>query len=734
MPSTLIPPATDAALDALVALHHHDAVMVLSPQGRVLHETAASIRIWPGAASSRVGQALFEWVAEHDRQRVKTMFEALVQRGAPGGETELQFAVLLDARRQLDVRVRWVDCTVREHFPCVLQYMRPVESVALRAASEELWQLMQAAEPHTRGHLRSLLQLGGQAFEASRCSFWRFSRSQHSLQFELGWCADQDDPGSIGRLISEADHPEYFAALKRQRPILVENVASDPVTAGHIEDYRRRGVVSLMDHPVWLHDRLRGVICLEFGAPRPLWTAAEQAFLRHLSTLVALALEAARRREIERRHRYAALHDALTGLPNRLQFQARLQEVLQQRGAERHALLLLDLDHFKDLNDTRGHLAGDELLRRLGARLSGCLREGDLLARMGGDEFVYLMCGITHRDEALRQAELLLRAVRDEPLSQALATPVSTSIGVAMHPEHGQSPTELLQNADMALYDAKHASGDQVCFFNHEARERGLRAIELVNLIRRALDESLFELHYQPVFDLVNGQVLSLEALIRMRHPEQGYLPPEAFIAIAEQRGSIARISDWVIKAVCAQILDWRAAGLNLPVAVNLSGSEFANTALPGQLAATLTATGVEPQCLSIEITEKALLQDSEASAEVLDAIHALGVGLVIDDFGVGYSTLSYLRRIPADRLKLDRSFVADLPANDDALAIAKAVITMGRQLGKRIVCEGIESEEQARLLAQLGAHEGQGFWRSPPLLVDEVIPFTRRHLAAVTS
>jgi diguanylate cyclase (GGDEF)-like protein len=731
MPSTLIPPASDPTLDALVALHHHDAVMVLSPQGRVLHETPSLSRIWPGSSSSRVGQTAFEWVAPADRQRVRQAFETLVAQGAPGGETSLQFAVVLDARRQLDVQARWVDCTVREQLPCVLQYLRPMESTALRAAADELWQLMQAAEPHTRGHLRSLLQLGGHALEASRCSFWRYSHSQRSLQFELGWCVDKEHQAEAGRMISERDHPEYFAALSRQRPIWVHEIASDPVTAAHAEEYRQRGVVALMDHPVWLHDRLRGVICLEFAQARQSWTTAEQAFLSHLSTLVALALEAARRREIERRHRHAALHDALTGLPNRLQFQTRLTEVLQGRGQQRHALMLLDLDHFKDLNDTRGHLAGDELLRRLGSRLATCVREGDLLARMGGDEFVYLMCGVTHDDDVLQQAKLLHEAVRAEPLSQSLATPISTSIGVAIYPDHGQAPTELLQNADMALYDAKHAAGDRVCFFNQAARERSLRAIELATLVRRALDESLFELHYQPVFDLASGDAVSLEALIRMRDAKGGYLPPEAFIAVAEQRGNMARISDWVIKAVCAQMISWRDAGLSLPVAVNLSGSEFANAALPAQLAQTLRTTGIEPHSLSIEITEKALLQDSEASTEVLNAIHALGVGLVIDDFGVGYSTLSYLRRIPASRLKLDRTFVADLPDNADALAIATAVIAMGRQLGKRIICEGIETAQQAHLLANLGAHEGQGFWRSPPLSAPDVIPFLRRAGAA---
>ncbi|WP_095077111.1 bifunctional diguanylate cyclase/phosphodiesterase [Pseudomonas sp. Irchel s3h17] len=413
-----------------------------------------------------------------------------------------------------------------------------------------------------------------------------------------------------------------------------------------------------------------------------------------------------------------ALHDTLTGLPNRVLLADRIdlamQRVQEQGGC--FALMFIDLDGFKPVNDAFGHHMGDQLLREVGVRLREDLRSQDTLARIGGDEFV-LLVQLAEADDALRlaarQVGLISRAFRvgEHDLQ------ISASVGIAIYPGNGTTPQELLMNADAAMYHAKGTGKNGYRFFDASMNTDARRQLQLLQDLRNALEQRQFRLYYQPKFDASNGQPVGAEALLRWEHPTQGMMLPDRFIGLAEKTGLIIPMGEWVLNEACRQMRLWHLQGYaNWRIAVNLSALQFCHEGLVQSVANALAAHDLPANSLTLEITETTAMSDADASMTVLQQLSDMGVDLSIDDFGTGYSSLMYLKRLPANELKIDRGFVRDLEHDSDDAAIVSAIVALGQALGLRIVAEGVETGVQQDFLTQLGCDSLQGYLLGHPL------------------
>ena len=442
-------------------------------------------------------------------------------------------------------------------------------------------------------------------------------------------------------------------------------------------------------------------------------------------------------KEYEAKLEFIAHHDSLTGLPNRALFQERFRQALSR--ARRHdatvAVLFIDLDHFKTINDSLGHHVGDKLLQMVASRLQTCVRETDVVARLGGDEFTIMVDDLRNSQEASKIAEKLLSELADDIQVDEHRLVVSASIGISCYPHDGPDAETLLKNADAAMYAAKEGGRNTFQYFKPEMNEQVMKRMQMEAAMRRALERGEFLLHYQPKVEIATGVIHGVEALLRWAHPDRGLVAPAEFIPVLEETGLIVPVGAWVTREACRQIKAWQQAGLKVPpVAVNLSARQFQEKDLERTVSDILQETGVAPGLLQLEITESMLMNDPEAAERTLHALKAAGVKLSIDDFGTGYSSLAYLRRFPLDILKIDRAFIKDMVDSPDDAAITLAVISLAHSLGLKVVAEGVETEAQANLLALHSCDELQGFYFSKPVGADALEAMLRQDRRLVLS
>lgn len=414
-----------------------------------------------------------------------------------------------------------------------------------------------------------------------------------------------------------------------------------------------------------------------------------------------------------------ATHDPLTGLPNRLLFSDRLtQRLMRSRGAPQPlAVMYLDLDHFKEVNDTLGHSMGDRLLQSVAQRLSACLRQTDTLARMGGDEFTLILADIETHEEAAAVADKILEVLAEPVVIGDNQFNVTASIGISIFPTDGNDVEDLVKNADAAMYRAKELGRNCYQVFTESLNAGAVEAMVLESGLRRALEQKEFVVHYQPRVDIQTGRILGSEALVRWQHPEYGLVPPNQFLALAEETGLIGPISDYVLQTACNQTRAWMDTGCGpLSVSVNVSAKQFQQHRLAHSVRHALTQSGLDAQQLVLELTESTLMKDSEAVVSVLNEFREMGVHVSVDDFGTGYSSLNYLTRFPVDVVKIDRSLVTDITTNPDSAAVAGAVVAMAHSLKLTVCAEGVETIEQLEFLRKLQCDEMQGYFISPPV------------------
>jgi len=441
------------------------------------------------------------------------------------------------------------------------------------------------------------------------------------------------------------------------------------------------------------------------------------------------------RKTAEERVQYLAYYDALTGLPNRTLLQDRLTKALAsaRRQKDKVALLFLDLDRFKDINDSFGHALGDLLLQEVAKRLERCVREQDTVARLNvarlnGDEFLIVLTGVKDISDAAVAAKRFMDTMTVEFAVQGHSLGMTCSLGISIFPEHGADSETLIKNADAAMYCAKNQGRNNFQFFAEDMNAQIVERLTLESNLRLALERKEFFLVYQPQMDIGTGRITGLEALLRWQHPELGLVPPDRFIGIAEHSGLILRIGEWVLRTACSQARKWQDEGLfAVPVAVNVSAVQFRQEDFSKLIGRVLLETGLASQYLELELTESLLLSDADVTFSVLQELRAIGLKLAIDDFGTGYSSLSYLKRFPISKLKIDRSFIRDVALNPDDAAITTAIIAMAKQLKLKVIAEGVEDEAQLSFLRENHCDGIQGYYFCKPLAVDAVADFMRR-------
>jgi diguanylate cyclase (GGDEF)-like protein/PAS domain S-box-containing protein len=442
----------------------------------------------------------------------------------------------------------------------------------------------------------------------------------------------------------------------------------------------------------------------------------------HFVGIIVDTTEAMRYREALE---HQATHDALTGLPNRNLLTDRLAQAIAN--AQRHrwilAVIFLDLNNFKLVNDTLGHRAGDQLLRTVAMRLRGCVREGDTIARLGGDEFVLLLNEQPGKESVTQAVQRIVQAIAAPLTLEAHEISSTCSVGISLFPDDGADGETLLKHADTAMYRAKAAGHAAFQFFSADMNANLSHRLAIEASLRRALERSEFELHYQPRIGLRSGAVEGVEALIRWRSAELGLVSPAQFIPVAEETGLIVPIGEWVLRTACAQMQAWQRAGAAMSVSVNLSPRQFKRPQVVQEIAGALRETGLPPEWLEIEVTESMVMESSEDFVARLHAIKALGVSISIDDFGTGYSNLNYLKRFPVDRLKVDQSFVRDITSDADDAVIVRAIVQLGHSLELEVTAEGVETDEQLQFLRACHCDQAQGFLFSRPMPAPEIEP-----------
>jgi diguanylate cyclase (GGDEF)-like protein/PAS domain S-box-containing protein len=523
------------------------------------------------------------------------------------------------------------------------------------------------------------------------------------------------------------------AAFRRQ-PVIVTDILADPLWAEYRELARPHGYRSCWSTQIL---SVRGETLGVFAMYSRTVRAPTSVESRLLEMAIHIAGIAIARRRAEERIQFMASHDELTGLPNRARFRTHLGEALQTAAQRRSWLCVayIDFDNFKYVNDSLGHSAGDTLLKIMAKRMVAAVGPNDIVSRLGGDEFVVLLIDPPRDSSEIGAVLHRVRSAVVAPVEvEGRNFRITSSFGAAIYPKDGGTTEALLANADAAMYSAKESGGDELVFYVPEINANLRERLSLLDDLRNADPSRDFVLHYQPQINLRSGEIFAVEALIRWRHPRLGLAPPAKFIPIAEESGLIVPIGDWALREACRQNKAWQDAGLPpIAVCVNVSARQFRENHIVSAVAQALAESALEPKYLELELTESLVMQDVDRAIETMKELRALGVRLSIDDFGTGYSSLSALKRFPVERLKIDRSFIRDLPDDEDDCAVASAIISLGQKLNLKVIAEGVETEAQIAFLRDNHCDELQGYHFSRPVAADAIPALLGRQAVAST-
>ncbi len=492
-----------------------------------------------------------------------------------------------------------------------------------------------------------------------------------------------------------------------------------------LDSYRRIGSA----HPSLGGDRLEGWGMRRNGSRFPTEMAIQTTEIGGDLCLIVIVRDITEAKSQERRLKHLALHDALTNLPNRLLLKDRITQALNiaERQGDKVALLLLDLDRFKEVNDTLGHQVGDMLLTDVARRLTTCVRQSDTIARLGGDEFAILLPGASAFDRALEVSERIVESIsRPFQLFEGLKIEVGISVGIAAFPDHADSENKLMQCADVAMYAAKRGAGS-IEIYDSRTDHNTVRLLTLSGALRQAIEQGQLSFAFQPKLDLRQNRITSIEALARWVHPVQGAIPPGEFVPHAENTGMIQPFTRWSFDAAFAHLALWEKAGHQIDVAVNLSSRSLHDKDLPAMARGLIDRWRIDPGRVTLELTESAVMLDPDGALFNVHRLHELGMRISIDDFGTGYSSLSHLQRLPLDELKIDKSFVVDMVDNEQDLMIVRSTIDLAHNMGMTVVAEGVESEAHMQILRDLGCDLCQGFYLTEPLPIDDLTEWFER-------
>ncbi|MDP2811151.1 MAG: EAL domain-containing protein [Rhodocyclaceae bacterium] len=656
--------------------HIHESVIVMDPVGYITH--------WNKGA-----EQMFGYVQEEALGR--NILFLYADDGNGGGEGDFHAAFLEGGSREMEVRRRKKSGEV---------FWASLQLSLIRNDDDQPTGLIGYLSDITeRVKVRETLQLHARIFEDSEEGILITDANLNIVSVNDAFCrimgyAAGEIIGQTPRLFrSDRHEPAFYEEMWRQ-------IETNGNWRGELWDRQKTG----LEFPVWT----------SISAVRD----AEDRITHYFSILSDIT----ERKRTEERIHHLAYYDALTGLPNRSLFFKLVDQALveAQRNRMHGALLFIDLNRFKPINDTLGHGVGDRLLQQVGTRLRASLRDEDVVARLGGDEFVAALFDITRREHAGIVAQKLLAAFDTPFMIDGHELKLGAAIGISIYPQDGSDTENLLRLADIAMYRAKQGGQDGYAYYSREMNQKALDRLKIESGLRRALERDELVLHYQPKVDIASGRITGAEALVRWRHPEQGMVPPGEFIPVAEESGLVVQIGAWVLDAACAQANRWRKAGLPpTKIAVNLSAREFA-PALSQRMLAVLQRHHLPPEWLELEITESMLTHSTEGVIAMMHELANLGVNLSLDDFGTGFSSLSYLKRFPIDTLKIDRSFITGIPDDTNDCAIAGAIIGMSKQLRHRVIAEGVETAEQLAYLDSLGCDEFQGYLFSPPVPAEQ--------------
>ncbi len=667
-------------------------------------------------------------LAEKLKARTPFMALELDILGKDGSEAVLEIngVPLFTGRREFDgYQGSGYDVTHRKLAERALEYRDRILDAITRATAELV------GAPSVAAAMPTALRIIGRALASDRVMVLRRSGETGKVILMYGWQKPKlplrlTARHFEGEIVDAADVVDWFKPLAKGLPAVA---AASTAKGGLAQLLRMTGAKSILLVPIMVGGRWWGQMGLDNCAYERTWTAAETDTLRIFGEVVGASImrelhEAARNRAQEELARRARL-DPLTGMANRVVFEEALTTALKDaaRNNRTFAVHYLDLDHFKDINDTLGHPIGDLLLEEVAERLSDATRHTDMVARFGGDEFAVLQADMAEPGEAGVLAEKLLRLIKQPYSIAGHEIHVGASCGIAVYEPGAPDPEILLAHAELALYRAKSEGRQTFRYFTDSMDEEARSRVNLTDELRRAIDGGQFFLAYQPQVNMEDGRIVGLEALVRWRHPVRGVVSPGEFIAAAERNGLITELGQWILLEACRQTKAWLDAGLDCPpVAVNMSAVQLRRPAdAERELAAVLREVQLPRGILQLELTETTLMEAAKAQVDVLERLHADGVRISLDDFGTGFSSLDYLRRYPVDQIKIAQVFVAGIAQNPGDAAIVRAAISLARELHINVLAEGVETLEQAKLLLTWGCREAQGYYFSKPVTADEI-------------